>query len=182
MGHDQGMSGRPDPIKLAMANWESRGWDDEVVGMAVVTSVMRVWQLLNAQVEAALRPLDLTFSRFEVLMLLSFSRTGALPVGKVGERLQVHPASVTNAVERLEREGLVERRPNPNDRRGVLAVITEAGRRRADEASDVVNRTVFGALPLDRADQEALVRLLERMRHAFGDFDRAREAGDGQII
>ena len=98
--------------------------------MAVVTSVMRVQQLLLRQVEEVLRPLGLTFARYEVLMLLGFSRTGALPVGKVGERLQVHPASVTNAVDRLERDGFVERVANPRDGRSVLASITPAGRER----------------------------------------------------
>ncbi len=63
-------------------------------------------------------------------MLLFFSRRGELPVGLVGERLQVHPASVTNAVDRLESDGLVERRRNPSDGRSVLAAITVEGRRR----------------------------------------------------
>jgi len=56
-----------------------------------------------SRADAELRPFGLTFARFEVLMLLSFSTTGSLPLGKIGERLQVNPASVTNAVDRLER-------------------------------------------------------------------------------
>ena len=66
----------------------------------------------------------LTFARYEVLMLLSFSRQGALPLGKIGERLQVNAASVTNAVDRLEADGLVTRRSNPDDGRGRLARLT----------------------------------------------------------
>ena len=95
--------------------------------MAVVTSIMRVQQMLAAHVEHILRPLGLTFARYEVLMLLTFSRRGALPLGKIGERLQVHPASVTNAVDRLEDDGLVRRSPNPSDGRGVLAAISPGG-------------------------------------------------------
>ena len=57
------------------------------------------------------RPYGLTFARFEALALLSFSRRGALPLGKIGDRLQVHPTSVTNTVNRLERDGLVRRAP-----------------------------------------------------------------------
>ena len=86
--------------------------------MAAVTSVMRVQQIMLREVEAVLKPLGLTFARYEVLMLLSFSRAGSLPVGKMGERLQVHPASVTNAVDRLEHDGYVVRRRNPVDGRG----------------------------------------------------------------
>ena len=88
-----------DPIDLAHSSWRDQGWGESADGMAVVTSIMRVQQVLLARVEAILRPLGLTFARYEVLMLLRFSRKGFLPVGKIGERLQVHPASVTNAVQ-----------------------------------------------------------------------------------
>ena len=91
-----------DPIELARANWVRHGWDDAADGMALVTSVMRVQQVFLARIEAILRPYGLTFARYEVLRLLAFTRRGAMPVGKIGERLQVHPASVTNAVQRLE--------------------------------------------------------------------------------
>ena len=97
--------------------------------MAVVTSIMRLQQIFLARADAVLRPLGLTFARYEVLMLLSFSRRDALPLGKIGERLQVNPASVTNAVDRLEADGLVTRRSNPDDGRVTLAALTPSGRR-----------------------------------------------------
>ena len=99
--------------------------------MAVVTSIMRLQQVFLGRADTVLRPLGLTFARYEVLMLLSFSRKGILPLGKIGERLQVNAASVTNAVNRLEADGLVARRSNPDDGRGTLARLTVAGRRRA---------------------------------------------------
>jgi DNA-binding MarR family transcriptional regulator len=143
--------------------------------MAAVTSIVRVQQLLVAHVEAALRPLGLTFARYEVLMLLIFSRQGELPLGKIGERLQVHPASVTNAVDRLERDGLVRRVPNPRDGRGVLAAITPAGRQLAGRATEVVNDRVFRRLPLADDEVADLYRLLKVLRRAEGDFvDGAR--------
>ncbi len=92
--------------------------------MAAVTSIMRAQQILLAELDALLRPFDLTFARYEALVLLSFSRTGALPLRLIGERLMVHPTSVTNTIDRLERAELVVRRPNPEDRRGTLAEIT----------------------------------------------------------
>jgi DNA-binding MarR family transcriptional regulator len=139
--------------------------------MAAVTSVMRVQQIMLRDVEAVLRPLGLTFARYEVLMLLGFSRGGSLPVGKMGERLQVHPASVTNAVDRLERDGHVVRRPNPADGRGVLAEVTDAGRALADRASAALNAEVFATLPLSERDLRTLYRILRRMRRASGDFE-----------
>jgi DNA-binding MarR family transcriptional regulator len=159
-----------DPIEVARDHWRAHGWEDAAEGMAAVTSIVRVQQLLVAHVERALRPLGLTFARYEVLMLLVFSRRGALPLGKVGERLQVHPASVTNAVDRLERDGLVRRIPNPTDGRGVLADITPAGRRLARRATDVLNAGVFRRLALDDDQLADLHQLLRVLRRAEGDF------------
>src|SRR6185295_12735928 len=96
--------------------------------MAAATSLMRAQQLVLAAVEDELRPFGLTFASYEALMLLSFSRRGELPLGKMSERLMVHPASITNTVDRLEERGLVQRRRDTNDGRRVLAAITEAGR------------------------------------------------------
>jgi DNA-binding MarR family transcriptional regulator len=159
-----------DPIELAAENWSARGWENAAPGMAAVTAVMRVQQIMLRDVEAVLKPLGLTFARYEVLMLLSFSRAGALPVGKVGERLQVHPASVTNAVDRLERDGYVRRRANPADGRGVLAALTQEGRQLAERATTALNAEVFSALPLTDSDLRSLYRILRRLRRASGDF------------
>jgi DNA-binding MarR family transcriptional regulator len=139
--------------------------------MAAVTSVMRSYQLLIGRADSLLQPFDLTFARYEVLMLLTFSRGGELPAGKIGERLQVHPASVTNALDRLERQTLVTRRPNPADGRGVLAGITSNGRDVSSKSTEVLNRDLFEALPLPERDLRELFGVLRRLRHAFGDFE-----------
>ena len=99
---------------------------DAAPGMAAVTSVMRAQQILQARVDDVLRPFGLTFARYEVLMLLHFTSRGSLPI-KMGERLQVHPTSITNAVDRLERPGW-SRRPHPTDGRATLVEISGAGR------------------------------------------------------
>ena len=102
-------SARPlpfDPILEARRQWAAHGWEDAANGMAAVTSVFRAQQIYLARIDAVLRPLGLTFARYEVLMLLMFSRAGALPLSKVGARLQVHATSVTNAVDRLAEQGL----------------------------------------------------------------------------
>ncbi|HEX2783366.1 MAG TPA: MarR family transcriptional regulator [Ilumatobacteraceae bacterium] len=159
-----------DPIDLARASWKGQGWAKAADGMAVVTSIMRVQQVLLARVEAVLRPLGLTFARYEVLMLLRFSRKGSLPVGKIGERLQVHPASVTNAVQRLEHDGLVVRLANPFDGRSVLAKITASGRALTEEATAQLNAQVFSIVPIPAAAQREVYGVLKSMRRAFGDF------------
>jgi DNA-binding MarR family transcriptional regulator len=159
-----------DPIELARANWIKHGWDEAADGMALVTSVMRVQQVFLARIEAILRPLGLTFARYEVLRLLAFTRQGVMPVGKIGERLQVHPASVTNAVQRLEADGLVRRAPNPTDGRSILAEITDSGRRLVEQCTDRLNAEVFEAVPIPVAQQERAFKALKGVRKAFGDF------------
>jgi DNA-binding MarR family transcriptional regulator len=159
-----------DPIAEARRHWFVRGWDDAAPGMAVVTSIMRVQQLFAARADAVLRGFELTFSRYEVLMLLLFSQHGELPLGKVGERLQVGPASVTNAIDRLEADRLVTRRANPDDGRGVLAAITPAGRRLALRATDELNGQFFASLELSGAELDGLFSLLREVRRRAGDF------------
>ena len=168
MGDNRGL--RFDPIAEARRQWEEHGWPEHATGMALVTSVMRLQQIFLARADATLRPYGLTFARYEVLMLLSFSRQGVLPLGKVGERLQVNAASVTNAVDRLQAEGLVERRSNPEDGRGTLAWLTDAGRRTASEATDAMNEAVFADLGVDAATARRLFELLADLRRSAGDF------------
>jgi DNA-binding MarR family transcriptional regulator len=160
-----------DPIAEAHRQWTAHGWASEAPAMATVTSIMRLQQIFLARADAELRPFGLTFARYEVLMLLSFSTTGSLPLGKIGERLQVNAASVTNAVDRLEAQGLVTRLPNPDDGRGTLAAITAVGRRVADRATVAMNANVFSDLGLDEPALSALFDSLVHLRRAAGDFD-----------
>ncbi|APU13513.1 transcriptional regulator [Actinoalloteichus sp. GBA129-24] len=144
--------------------------------MAAVTSVMRVQQILQSAADAALRPLNLTFARYEALVLLSFSRQGALPMRVMGERLQLHPTSVTNIVDRLEKDDLVKRTPHPTDRRTTLVAITETGRERMQAATSAVTEVHFGLTGLDDAELTQLTGLLAKVRLAAGDFDADGEA------
>ena len=137
-------------------------------GMAAVTTITRVQQILAGRVEDALAPLGLTFARFEILRLLGFTRLGRLPMGKISDRLQVHPASVTSAVKRLEREGLIERHPDIDDNRIVLAAILAKGRELLVPATAAVNE-VFETIGLADSDLDALVNLMGPIRHAAGD-------------
>lgn len=159
-----------DPIAEAARQWSAHGWEDAAAGMAAVTSVFRAQQIYLARIDGQLRPLGLTFARYEVLMLLSFSRTGSLPLGKLGDRLQVHPTSVTNAVDRLEAQGLVRRARHPSDGRTTLAELTAAGRDLAGKATEAVNAAVFSAPSLAPGDVESLIGVLGRLRKETGDF------------
>ena len=159
-----------DPIAEAHRQWVAHGWEDAADGMAAVTSVMRAHQIMLGRVDEELRAWDLTFARYELLMLLHFSRRGALPLVVIGSRLQVHPTSVTSAVDRLEEQGFVRREPHPTDRRAKLAVLTAAGREVALEATQRLNETVFEDPGLAAGEVDRLVDVLESLRSNAGDF------------
>lgn len=154
----------------ARRQWRAHGWQGPDQGMTAVISLMRSQQIVLGMLEQALRPFDLSYARYEVLTLLSFSRSGELPLSKVGARLQVHPASVTGVIDKLEQQGLVERAPNPRDRRGVLARITTEGRRVCDAATTALNEGPFGTLPMEADRTEELISILTELRAAAGDF------------
>ena len=164
-----GPAGLPfDPIDEAARQWALH-WDG-VPHMHAVTSLMRVQQLVIGRLDALLKPLGLTFARYEALVLLTFSSRGSLPLGKMGERLQVHPTSVTSIVDRLESAGLVVRRRHPEDGRAVLAEITDSGRALVERATDVLVGADFGLGALDDDGLRELSDLLRPVRHSAGDF------------
>lgn len=155
-----------DPVEQARQHWVAHGWSGAAEGMAAVTSLMRAQQIVLGRVDSVLKGYDISFARYEVLMLLVFSKRGSLPMRVIGQRLQVHPTSVTNAVDRLERAGFVRRVPHPTDRRATLIELTRAGRRVALEATDALNGQVFSDLGLSGE----LVEELRELRAGAGDF------------
>ncbi len=157
-----------DPIDEAARQW-GKHWD-RVPAMHAVTSLMRVQQLVLAELDGLLRPHGLTFARYEALVLLVFSSRGSLPLGKMGERLQVHPTSVTSIVRRLEADGLVERLPHPEDGRAVLAEITAAGRALVERATADLVAADFALGALDEEQLGRLSALLAPVRRAAGDY------------
>jgi len=159
-----------DPIEEARAQWAAR-WDADVSDdMAAATSIMRAQQVVLAAVDGALRPFGLTFARYEGLVLLLFSRRGALPLGKMGQRLMIHPTSVTNIINRLEQQGLVRRVPHPSDGRTTLAELTTEGRQLALRATTAVNQVSFGLGVLDEGDLRSIIRIIRKLRTDVGDF------------
>jgi DNA-binding MarR family transcriptional regulator len=157
-----------DPIDEAARQWAER-WE-RVPAMHAVTSLMRVQQLVIGRLDTILKPHGLSFARYEALVLLVFSARGSLPLGKMGERLQVHPTSVTSIVRRLESAGLVVRRPHPDDGRAVLCEITGAGRDLVEAATADLVAADFALGSLDDEQLRQLSALLTPVRHAAGDF------------
>jgi DNA-binding MarR family transcriptional regulator len=158
-----------DPVQRAFELWRER-WG-ESSSMRAITSLMRAHQLVLAQVDAIVKPYGLTFARYEALVLLVFSSRGSLPLSKIGERLQVHPTSVTNIIDRLEKSGLVARKPNPLDGRGTLAEITPRGREVVEQATADLMAADFGLSVLSTGQHDTLFDTLRVLRLGAGDFE-----------
>ena len=158
-----------DPIDEAARQWGKR-WD-AVPAMHAVTSLMRVQQLVLRRLDGILKPHGLTFARYEALVLLCFSSHGALPLGKMGERLQVDPTSITSIVQRLEADGLITRRPHPEDGRAILAEVTHAGRELVEVATADLVGADFALGSLSDDELAELSELLRPVRRAAGDYE-----------
>jgi DNA-binding MarR family transcriptional regulator len=167
-----------DPIERAGETWAQRF--GPASSMRAATSVFRVQQILLARFDEVLKPHRLTFARYEVLVLLTFSRTGELPLKVIGSRLMVHPTSVTNAIDRLVAAGYVDRRPNPNDGRGVLAGITDRGRIVVTTATAALTELDFGLGDLPEAERAQLFDILKRVRLGAGDVADTESVVDGR--
>jgi DNA-binding MarR family transcriptional regulator len=157
-----------DPIDRAAQIWAARFGASP--SMAAVTSIMRAQQILLAELDALLRPYGLTFARYEALVLLTFSRRGALPLRVIGERLMVHPTSVTNIISRLEGQQMVIRRPNPADGRGTLAEVTDAGRAVVEQATADLMAAEFGLGGFEEGQLKEIFNLFRELRLTAGDF------------
>ncbi len=138
--------------------------------MAAITAIMRTQQILLARIDGVLKPFGVTFARYELLALLSFAHGGALPMNKASALLQVHPTSVTNAVDRLQGVGLVIRSTHPTDGRTTLIELTPEGRALAGRATAALNVEVFAQSGFTEQEVDQLIRVLGSFRRDAGDF------------
>lgn len=165
-----------DLVDASRERWIEQGWDESAAGMAAVVSVMRAEQIFLNRAAGVLRPMGLTFARYQVLGMLRW--TGPLTLGAVGHRLWITPGTVTSAIDRLEGAGLTRRLSHPTDARATLAEITPKGQRTFDRAVDELNAHLFGTVELEPDELDLLVRLIGKIRAAEGDVVAPDRGGD----
>jgi len=104
-------------------------------------------------------------------MLAALRRAGepyVLSPGQLLAQTMVTSGTMTNRIDRLESRGLVQRRPDPGDRRGVRVRLTPEGRQRGDAAlSDLLTRERELLSGLTTKQQDALSALLRRLVAPF---------------
>ena len=123
-----------------------------------LSASLRTARVLTFVVDAELEKLGINWPRFETLMILRFSQGCALSLGKLSERLLVHPTSVTNTIDKLEAEGYVRRIPHSKDRRAILAQITDEGQELLNAAAMKLHQIKYGFAGSSNEQVVALIR------------------------
>jgi DNA-binding MarR family transcriptional regulator len=157
--------GRADSIEPLLAEWRRERPDLDPSPFAIFGRIWRLSGNLVAQAEKWLKPIGLTFESFSVIVTLR--RSGAPyelnPTALYRESL-LSSGAITNRIDRVEREGLVKRLPDPNDRRGTIVRLTAKGRATADRAIALHFEALARAFDgLGKVEQEQLARLLARL-------------------
>jgi DNA-binding MarR family transcriptional regulator len=158
-----------DEVDRIVADWRRERPDVDVSPLEVLSRVSRLARHLDRERRQAFAAHDLEQWSFDVLAALR--RAGApyeLAPGTLLRRNLVSSGAMTNRLDRLETAGLLRRRPDPDDRRGVLVRLTPVGKRRVDAClSDLVSRERVFLARLSAAEQTALADLLRKMLVGF---------------
>ena len=155
----------PDAIDAVIAQWRRERPDLDPSAKAVTGRVIRLAGIFQEAYAVAFEPLGITEADYGVLV----------PLRRAGEPFELTPTELarqklmtsggmTAALDRLERRGFLERRPNPADRRGSLVRLTEAGRRVVDDAmarhADAEHELLAALGPTERDRLAATLRTL----------------------
>ena len=165
------MSVPHDSVDSIVAAWHRERPDLDVTPLEVLSRVTRLARHLDLARRDAFARHGLEAGEFDVLAALR--RSGhpyEMSPGQLGTATLVSSGTTTNRLDRLEGGGLVERRPDPADRRGVRVRLTPAGSQRVDDAlTDLLEseRHLLAALSSD--DRAALARFLKTLVMPFDD-------------
>lgn len=159
------MSEGRDRVDAIIEQWARERPDLAAEPMEVIGRLSRVAGLLSPRLQEAHKPFGLTREAFDVLATLR--RAGApyrLTPTELYRWLMLSSGAMTNRIDRLEHEGLVERVDDPRDRRGCLVGLTASGRDLIDRAMDahVTNELTLLA-PLNAEERKSLGTILRKL-------------------
>ncbi len=163
-------------VQSVVAKWPEI--DPEVEG--IVTRIDKIDRLVDKAATVSLARLDLTHEEFKVLIAL---HNGPRTHGSLSRELVVSTGAMTNRLDKMERTGLLARKRDPSDRRGVLLELTDQGRQRLDDYIDLAARRERELLSiLDRDEKQQLNGLLRKLLAALqselGPAPRRRPSSD----
>jgi DNA-binding MarR family transcriptional regulator len=158
-----------------LSTWVGKMYDlDAAASERVVAAglLLRVRELLLRDLDAVLGRLGTSHAKYQVLSIV-YPEPDGLQLRDIAERASVHPTTMTGAVDRLARSGLIERRVDPTDRRGILAVATPEGRELYERAHADLVRREYGLADVDPDTVRTLVECLDAVAAALERPDAA---------
>ncbi len=161
-----------DPLEWVSSHWPEEELG-EPAGMLALTSVFRLREVIASAVERELAPSGLSGTDYLLLMTIKLSECGVRPLSHIARAMMVHPTTVTQAVDRLEKSRLVKRRPHPTDRRTTLATLTPKGEQTCVAATKMLRAVGFGMPNVKTSEFYDLVRVITPIRTAGGDIQPA---------
>ncbi|WP_322097743.1 MarR family winged helix-turn-helix transcriptional regulator [Nakamurella alba] len=170
------------PVRTMLDQWRAERPEIDPTPMALFGRLTRADTLARAAIEENLARFGLQRGEYDVLATLR--RSGAphlLSAGRLAAAMLLSPAATTHRLDKLERAGLVERRPDPDDGRGTLAGLTPAGLALVDRATDGHLAGLVdlqgGLTPAQRRELDRLLALFLRTAPGTGDGRTATRIG-----
>ncbi len=127
-----------DSVDRLVQSWAERDPRLDTSPLEVVGRLLLCAAHLERAIVAALQPFGLSFGDFDVLNTLRRRDDEGTNPSDLARSSLITSGAMTSRLDRLERAGLIERRPDPGDRRGVLVQLTEPGERLAEESLHAV--------------------------------------------
>jgi DNA-binding MarR family transcriptional regulator len=154
-----------DTIAGFLDGWKRERPDLDAWPLGILGRVQRLDALLVRRTEQWLADLDLTWEAFSLIVTLRRAgRPYELRPGEINRQSLLSSGAVTNRIDRVEKLGLVERRPDAGDRRGVVVRLTAKGRALADRAIERQFAELAGVMAaLTKPERAALASLLSKM-------------------
>ena len=154
---------RKDAVDDILDQWSEERPDLATGSLGVVIRIMSLNRAFLRQAAEALEPLDLELFEYDVLSALRRQgRPFALPATGLAAETGLSSGAMTNRIDKLEARGLVRRRPDKSDRRGVIVSLTQDGRRAIDDAIqarlDAADHSLQGLSSNERNQLAALLR------------------------
>lgn len=170
-----------DQIDLFIEQWRRERPDLDASPLGVVSRILMLYKHLEQTADRALSAFGLTLWQFDVLAALR--RSGppfTLSPTRLMELVTLSSGAMTNRIDRLESLGLVKRRPDPDDRRGVLISLTRSGQKLVDKAiSARLDDARQSIAALNGADEKSLAGLLRKLLCSCQDGPFSRSARPG---
>jgi DNA-binding MarR family transcriptional regulator len=158
-----------DPVDKILAQWQRERPDLDVSPMGIIGRLTRLAKYLEQAIQATFSEFDLTVGEFDVLATLRRSgRPYQLSPTELFNTLMVSSGTMTHRIDRLEQSALVQRIPDPSDRRGTQIQLTQRGFDRIEKAVEahVINEhRILGAL--DASERQVITQLLRKFLLSF---------------